>query len=156
MLSFRAKRGICFSFRIHKPSAHHHTPRKLYVAIPLIARSRVHQRDIGTHKNYVRLVYCPIYSVVKYRPHRGKAKNGFCQLTCLSRLELFAASFRFQPKDQVEFYFWSSSNPMFGAKRLALNRDTESVAALTPNIRLTFLQAQQVLQGLFPASTASR
>jgi hypothetical protein len=29
-----------------------------------------------------------------------------------------------------------ASNPMFGARRLSLNRDTESVVALTPNIRL--------------------
>ena len=29
----------------------------------------VHQQALsGTHKNYVRLVNCPIYSVVKYRP----------------------------------------------------------------------------------------
>jgi hypothetical protein len=31
------------------------------------------------------------------------------------------------------------SNPMFGAKRLALNRDTESVVVLTPNIKLVEL-----------------
>ena len=31
----------------------------------------------------------------------------------------------------------SSSNPMFGAKQLSLNRDTISVVALTPNIGLT-------------------
>jgi len=33
----------------------------------------------------------------------------------------------------------SSSNPMFGAKQLSLNRDTESVVALPPNIKLVLL-----------------
>jgi hypothetical protein len=30
----------------------------------------------------------------------------------------------------------SSSNPVFGAKQRSLNRDTDSVVALTPNIKL--------------------
>jgi hypothetical protein len=63
----------------------------------------------------------------------------FHQLTRLGGFELFAASFRFQLKDQAEAYDCSPSNPMFGAKRLALNRNTDSVVALTPNIKLVEL-----------------
>ena len=37
----------------------------------------------------------------------------------------------------------SSSNPMFGVKQLSLNRDTDSVVALTPNIKLAFCYLNQ-------------
>jgi hypothetical protein len=58
-------------------------------------------------------------------------------LTRLGGFEWFRASFDFSFKDQAEIYLWSS-NPMFGAKLLSLNRDTESVVALTPNIELSW------------------
>jgi hypothetical protein len=35
---------------------------------------------------------------------------------------------------------------MFGAKRLALNRDTESVVVLTPNIALVVRRASSVVR----------
>ena len=44
----------------------------------------------------------------------------------------------------------SSSNPMFGAKQLSLNRDTDSVVALTPNIGLTSYYV--CASGLIPRS----
>jgi hypothetical protein len=53
------------------------TPLKLYgPLLLLIARLTpinvyAHQQLLsGTHKNLQRLVFCPIYSVVKYRPHQ--------------------------------------------------------------------------------------
>ena len=52
------------------------TPRKLYGASLLLARSpdrsgHAHQQALGTHKNLLRLVICPIYSVVKFRPRKN-------------------------------------------------------------------------------------
>ena len=37
----------------------------------------------------------------------------------------------------------TSSNPMFGANRLALNRDADSVVVLTPNIGLILLTSRR-------------
>ena len=53
----------------------------------LITQGRMHQQTIGTHKILLRLVICPIYSVVKYRPRPARAGD-----------------------------VWIVSNPMFGAK----------------------------------------
>jgi hypothetical protein len=36
---------------------------------------------------------------------------------------------------------WNSSNPMFGASTTFMNRDTESVVVVTPNITLDYLFA---------------
>jgi len=58
----------------------------------------------------------------------------FHRLTCLGRLELFTAGFAFSLKTKLKPNSRSPSNPMFGAKQLSLNRDTESVVALAPNI----------------------
>jgi hypothetical protein len=61
------------------------TPRKLYGPNACSSRempiklSHTSRLNSGTHKNLQRLVICPIYSVVKYRPH----ENG-CQLSALS------------------------------------------------------------------------
>jgi hypothetical protein len=41
-----------------------------------------------------------------------------------------------------------SSNPMFGANRLSLNRDTDSVVALTPNIKLVVRRSSLVVRQL--------
>jgi hypothetical protein len=67
------------------------------------------QRISGTHKNLQRLVFCPIYSVVKYRPHQlaltnpASAGMGLAQLGVCKPL--------------------ASSNPIFGVKQLSLNRE---------------------------------
>jgi len=51
----------------------------------------------GTHKNLLRLVICPIYSVVKVRPRCPMGQAPSLQLTRLGG-------------------FWVSFNPMFGVK----------------------------------------
>jgi len=45
-----------------------HGPMSLLIACPTFSVSRPSRVTSGTHKNLRRLVYCPIYSVVKYRP----------------------------------------------------------------------------------------
>jgi len=105
------------------------TPLKLYgPLLLLIARLTpinvyAHQQLLsGTHKNLQRLVFCPIYSVVKYRPHwlapiyPASAGMSLTQFGVCKPL--------------------TSSNPMFGASTTFMNRDTESVVVMTPNIGL--------------------
>jgi hypothetical protein len=63
--------------------------RKPYGAVLLIARTSdrsdlVHQQNMALIKIYISLVDCPIYSVVKHRPHRS------CQ----------SSAFSYQPKNQ--------------------------------------------------------
>jgi hypothetical protein len=61
------------------------TPRKLYGPNACSSRempiklSHTSRLNSGTHKNLQRLVICPIYSVVKYRPRENR-----CQLSALS------------------------------------------------------------------------
>ena len=59
---------------------------KLETLKPLLHTSRT----IGTHKNYIRLVDCPIYSVVKHRPHQ------LALITRLSGLSCFQPNVRHQ------------------------------------------------------------
>jgi hypothetical protein len=80
------------------------------------ANRHVHQQDYyqALIKIYVRLVICPIYSVVKYRPRwLSPADLHLAGLNC--SLPVFVFSLKTKPK----FTCWSSSNPMFGAKRLS-------------------------------------
>ena len=50
---------------------------------------------------------------------------------------MFAASFPFRLKDQIESYSLEPIQPNVRCQATFLNRDTDSVVALTPNIRLT-------------------
>jgi hypothetical protein len=68
----------------------------------------------GTHKNLLRLVICPIYSVVKVRPRQLALAD---------------------PPERV----WVFSQPNVRRQATFSNRDTESVVALTPNIGLELL-----------------
>jgi hypothetical protein len=56
--------------------------------------------------------------------------------TRLGGYELFAAGFRFQPKDQVDCYSPEPIQPNVRRQATFMNRDTESVVALTPNVKL--------------------
>jgi len=107
LLSFRAKRGICFPFVQHNPLPSHHTPFKFHGPLNLLlARllqlqystvlpSQGKPRDLETGstatscyvhqqviqaliKIYVRLVIYPIYSVVKYRPRWPRQLSRLC------------------------------------------------------------------------------
>ena len=73
----------------------------------------VHQQVFQALIKIYSLVDCPIYSVVKYRPRE------------------FALT---DPPRQI--LYWIASNPMFGAKRLSLNR--KYGCRVTPNVKLDF------------------
>src|SRR5208283_3730876 len=85
-------------------------------------------RYIGTHKNLLRLVICPIYSVVKVRPRKkvvGRLSLVVRPTTLinnifLTRLSGYGSSlsvFAFNSKKtKSNTTCWSTSNPMFGVK----------------------------------------
>jgi hypothetical protein len=56
----------------------------------------------GTHKNLQRLVFCPIYSVVKYRPHQLSLIYPACAGMGLAQFGVCKPL--------------TASNPMFGVK----------------------------------------
>ena len=83
-------------------------------------------RYIGTHKNLLRLVFCPIYSVVKYRPRQLMLTTPPGRVwIVLQNIRCHIERFHFQPNVRRQATF--------------SNRDTESVVALTPNIKLVEL-----------------
>jgi hypothetical protein len=102
------------------------TPRKLYGpnacssrAQRLSVLSRPSRLNSGTHKNLQRLVICPIYSVVKYRPRVER-----CWLLALSFwLKPFTSCVSLTPPERVWVLLnpesckpQIASNPMFDAK----------------------------------------
>jgi len=55
-------------------------------------------------------------------------------------------------KTKLNLTYRSTSNPMFGAKRLSQNRDTESVVALAPNVGLIYFCCGHGPSGSMPRS----
>jgi hypothetical protein len=103
------------------------TPRKLYGpnacssrAQRLSVLSRPSRLNSGTHKNLQRLVICPIYSVVKYRPRENR-----CQLSALS----------YQPKT---FAYCCLTHPAGAGMGITQSRVVQTPDCLQPNVRRQF------------------
>jgi hypothetical protein len=92
---------------------------------------------IGTHKNYS-LVDCPIYSVVKHRPRKLTACSSRLVAKSLNRLLSC-------PPRRVELLPTQCSAQLFS------NRDTETVVALAPNIKLVVGRRLSVVGRFTPA-----
>src|SRR5581483_2141232 len=74
------------------------------------------------------------------------------QLTCLGRLELFAASFHFRLKDQAKAYSPQPIQPNVRRQATFMNRDTDPVVALTPNIEQGIFYPEGLLDWIPPTA----
>ena len=95
------------------------TPRLVNLMAPSVHRTHTlarhaHQRKLGTHKIYVALYIAQSIQLSNI------VLASFHWLTCLDRFGLFTAGFVFSLKTKLNPNCRSSSNPMFGAKRLSL------------------------------------
>jgi hypothetical protein len=151
MLSFRAKRRIPLLLSDPQELPSHHTPIQSYGPLNLLlarllllqnlavlpfqgqprnletgsleASCYVHQQaNQALIKIYVRLVILPnLFS---------------CQISSSSTSVDYPLQQVWVLLNPESCKLQIASNPMFGARQLSLNRDTEPVVALTPNIRL--------------------
>jgi hypothetical protein len=99
--------------------------------------------SLGTHKKFTRLVICPIYSVVKYRPRETRPSVVSFQLSAKS-LELIAVPLTPPQRVWVLLNFEvcklrKSFQPNVRRQATFVRPRTESrLSQLTPNIRLAF------------------